>query len=88
MQSTVVKVNFSGDDTVVAGEVICVIEAMKVEQPVTSSHDGVVAEPEVSVGDPLKSGQLIALVKVATQTFRAVLVKTEFPALSGAACVV
>jgi acetyl-CoA/propionyl-CoA carboxylase biotin carboxyl carrier protein len=65
MQSTVVKVNVSNNDVVVVGDIICVVEAMKMEQTVTAPHNGVVSEITIAAGDSLHSGQQIALVEPA-----------------------
>jgi acetyl-CoA/propionyl-CoA carboxylase, biotin carboxylase, biotin carboxyl carrier protein len=54
MQGTVIKVAVSDGDTVSAGDLIVVLEAMKMENPVTAHKDGTVtslaAEPGSSVG--------------------------------------
>jgi len=65
MQSTVVKVNVSNNDVVVEGDIICVVEAMKMEQTVTAPHNGVVSEIMIAAGDSLHSGQQIAMVEPA-----------------------
>jgi acetyl-CoA/propionyl-CoA carboxylase, biotin carboxylase, biotin carboxyl carrier protein len=54
MQGTVIKVAVSDGDTVSAGDLIVVLEAMKMENPVTAHKDGTItslaAEPGSSVG--------------------------------------
>ena len=62
MQSTVVKVCVSNNDIVVPGEIICVVEAMKMEQPVVTSIGGLVSQLDVAQGDNLSSGALIAVI--------------------------
>jgi len=59
MQATVVKVMVEPGATVVAGDIICVLEAMKMEQPITAPKDGIVESVEVAVGDAIAGGQRI-----------------------------
>ena len=49
-------------DLVAAGQVICVVEAMKMENPIVAHRDGVVSELGVAAGDQVTSGQLICIV--------------------------
>jgi acetyl-CoA/propionyl-CoA carboxylase biotin carboxyl carrier protein len=42
--------------------VICVIEAMKMENEITAHRDGVVAELSVAAGEPVQTGQVICVV--------------------------
>lgn len=62
MQSTVVKINSKLGDHVVKGDIICVLEAMKMEQPILADTNGTVSILPVSVGDSIHSGQLIAAI--------------------------
>ena len=59
MQATVVKINVDVGDQVVAGDEICVLEAMKMEQPIFSPVAGLVKSREVSAGDNVASGALL-----------------------------
>lgn len=47
-------------DAVKAGDPVLVLEIMKMETPVVAPKDGVVASIEVSVGDSVESGALLA----------------------------
>ena len=62
MQATVVKVLVSPGDAVVAGDLICVLEAMKMEQPIMAPKDGTVESVGVNVGDSITGGHIIAVV--------------------------
>lgn len=54
---TAVKVNVG--DAVKARDVVCTMEAMKMEQPIPSPKDGTVKEIKVAVGDKVKTGDVI-----------------------------
>jgi acetyl-CoA/propionyl-CoA carboxylase, biotin carboxylase, biotin carboxyl carrier protein len=58
MQGSVVKVAAPGD-RVEVGDPVAVIEAMKMEQPVTAHRAGVVTDLAVAVGDAVSAGQVI-----------------------------
>ena len=62
MQGTVLDVRVSDGDEVEAGAVICVVEAMKMENEVTAHRAGVVSELSVSPGGPVVSGQVVCVV--------------------------
>jgi acetyl-CoA/propionyl-CoA carboxylase biotin carboxyl carrier protein len=59
MQGTVVKVAVSDGDQVAAGDLILVLEAMKMEQPITAHKAGTVKGLAVAAGDALTSGASI-----------------------------
>ena len=43
-----------------AGDTVVVLEAMKMEIPVVAPQDGTIATVDVSVGDPVEAGALLA----------------------------
>jgi acetyl-CoA/propionyl-CoA carboxylase biotin carboxyl carrier protein len=62
MQGTVLAVNVQEGEEVRAGDVICVVEAMKMENEITSHRDGEVTELSVAPGQAVKAGQVICVV--------------------------
>ncbi|MGN7190879.1 biotin carboxylase N-terminal domain-containing protein [Curtobacterium sp. MCBA15_004] len=59
MQATVVKVAVAEGDTVVKGDLLVVLEAMKMEQPVQATRDGVVTGLNAPVGQTVSSGHVL-----------------------------
>jgi acetyl-CoA/propionyl-CoA carboxylase biotin carboxyl carrier protein len=62
MQGTVLKVEVSDGDEVEAGQLLCVVEAMKMENEIVTHRAGVVSELSVGPGDAVAGGQVICLV--------------------------
>jgi acetyl-CoA/propionyl-CoA carboxylase biotin carboxyl carrier protein len=56
MQSTVVKIAVSVGDKIVEGDQVLVLEAMKMEQSITSPRNGVIKQIKVAIGDTIASG--------------------------------
>lgn len=63
MQGTVVKVAIEDGTTVEAGDTIVVIEAMKMEQPITAHKAGVVSGLAATVGETVTAGTVLAQIK-------------------------
>jgi len=59
MQATVVKVAVADGDPVVKGDLVLVLEAMKMEQPLTAHKDGTVSGINAAVGETVSSGHLL-----------------------------
>ena len=59
MQATVVKVCVANGDRVTQGDLVCVLEAMKMEQSIVAHRHGVVRGLEVRAGDSVAAKQLI-----------------------------
>ena len=63
MQGTVVKVAIEDGTTVKVGDTIIVIEAMKMEQPITAHKAGVVSGLAATVGETVTAGTVLAQIK-------------------------
>ncbi len=63
MQGTVLKVEVADGDRVEPGQVVCVVEAMKMENEIAAHRAGLVAELSVTPGAAVASGQVVCLVQ-------------------------
>jgi acetyl-CoA/propionyl-CoA carboxylase biotin carboxyl carrier protein len=59
MQGTIVKIVVTNGQRVREGEVVVVLEAMKMEQPLTAHKDGMVSDLTVEVGQTVSAGHMI-----------------------------
>ena len=62
MQGTVLAVSVVAGDSVAVGQVVCIVEAMKMENEVTAPWAGTVTEVPVSPGVPVTTGQAICVI--------------------------
>ena len=60
---TIIAVNAAVGDTVKARGVLATLEAMKMEQPIACTIDGVVKAVQVQVGDKVKTGSTLFVVE-------------------------
>jgi acetyl-CoA/propionyl-CoA carboxylase biotin carboxyl carrier protein len=63
MQGTVVKVAVEEGQTVAVGELVVVLEAMKMENPVTAHKDGIITGLAVVAGAAITQGTVLAEIK-------------------------
>jgi acetyl-CoA/propionyl-CoA carboxylase, biotin carboxylase, biotin carboxyl carrier protein len=63
MQGTIIKVAVSDGDTVSAGDLVVVLEAMKMENPVTAHKDGVITGLGAEPGSSVSQGAVICEIK-------------------------
>jgi acetyl-CoA/propionyl-CoA carboxylase biotin carboxyl carrier protein len=62
MQGTVLSVEVAVGASVQAGDLLCVVEAMKMENEIVAHADGVVAEFRVGRGDQVSNGQVVCVI--------------------------
>ena len=63
MQGTVVKVAVEEGQQVAAGDLVAVLEAMKMENPVTAHKDGTITGLAVEAGAAVTQGTVLAEIK-------------------------
>ena len=63
MPGSVVRVAVAVGDQVVAGQILVVLEAMKMEHPVHAGTAGTVMEVDVAEGDQVETGRILAIVE-------------------------
>ncbi|WP_433366538.1 biotin/lipoyl-binding carrier protein [Streptosporangium sp. CA-115845] len=63
MVANVWKVLVAEGDTVEDGDTLLILESMKMEIPVLTEDDGVVATLQVAEGDVIQEGDLIAVIE-------------------------
>jgi acetyl-CoA/propionyl-CoA carboxylase biotin carboxyl carrier protein len=63
MQGTIVKVLVSAGDTVEAGQALLVLEAMKMENQISTESGGTVAEVRVSAGESVGTGDVLVIIE-------------------------
>jgi acetyl-CoA/propionyl-CoA carboxylase biotin carboxyl carrier protein len=63
MQGTVVKILKANGDRVVPGDLIIVLEAMKMEQPLIAHKEGIIGKLSIGVGQTVASGQNLCVIE-------------------------
>ena len=62
IQGTVLRVAVKAGASVRAGDLICVVEAMKMENEITAPQDGIVQQIGVVAGETVQTGAMIAMI--------------------------
>jgi propionyl-CoA carboxylase alpha chain len=68
MPGSVVRVAVATGDVVEAGQVLVVLEAMKMEHAVHATAAGTVTEVDVAEGDQVETGRILVVVEAADPT--------------------
>jgi acetyl-CoA/propionyl-CoA carboxylase biotin carboxyl carrier protein len=63
MQGTIIKIAVADGDTVSAGDLVVVLEAMKMENPVTAHKDGTITGLSAETGSTVSQGNVICEIK-------------------------
>lgn len=63
MPGTILSVNVKSGDSVKKGTVLCVLEAMKMENEILANQDGVVDAVAVQKGSTVNSGDLLVSIR-------------------------
>jgi biotin carboxyl carrier protein len=59
----IVSVNVKVGDPVKEGDVLCILESMKMENPIMAPVDGTIAEVGVAVDQVVKPGDKVAVIE-------------------------
>ena len=59
----IVSVNVKAGDQVKEGDVLCILESMKMENPILAPVDGTIIEVGVAVEQVVKPGEIVAVIE-------------------------
>jgi glutaconyl-CoA decarboxylase len=59
MPGTILSINVKAGDTVKKGQVLCILEAMKMENEIMAGGEGTIASVAVAQGDSVNTGQVL-----------------------------
>jgi acetyl-CoA/propionyl-CoA carboxylase biotin carboxyl carrier protein len=63
MQGTIVKIHHKAGEHVEAGESVCVLEAMKMENEIKAPSSGEIVDLKVQVGDTVSAGAILMVIR-------------------------
>ncbi|MGB7604667.1 MAG: biotin/lipoyl-containing protein [Lutisporaceae bacterium] len=61
MPGTILSINVKAGDTVKKGQILCILEAMKMENEIMSGIDATVTSVAVNQGDSVNTGQVLVV---------------------------
>ena len=59
----IISVNVKPGDEVKEGDILCLLESMKMENPILAPVDGTVSQVEIEVEQVVKAGERIAIIE-------------------------
>jgi len=59
----IISVNVKPGDEVKEGDILCLLESMKMENPILAPVDGTVTQVEIEVEQVVKPGEIIAIIE-------------------------
>lgn len=59
----IIDVNVKSGDEVKEGDILCVLESMKMENPILAPVDGTISEIKVAVNQVVNPGEVIAVIE-------------------------
>ncbi len=59
----IVSVNVKVGDKVAEGDTLCILDSMKMENPILAPVSGKVTKIELSAGQVVKTGELVAIIE-------------------------
>ena len=59
----IISVNVKAGDKVGEGDVLCMLESMKMENPILAPVAGTVAKIELAAGQVVEAGELVAIIE-------------------------
>ena len=59
----ITSVNVKPGDVVKEGDTLCIIEAMKMENPILAPVSGTITKVGISVGQVVETGELVAVIE-------------------------
>ena len=59
----IVSVNVKAGDEIKEGDVLCILESMKMENPILAPVDGTIIEIGITVEQVVKPGEIIAVIE-------------------------
>lgn len=59
----IISVNVKAGDAVNEGDVICVLESMKMENPILAPVNGIIVEVDIKEDQVVKPGEVIAVIE-------------------------